>query len=164
MKATVGSLLLLWSEVERAARQQVAAANGGDLPKSAYGLAAALNAWQATATRPEAEGLLGNGLAKGLRMRLQFPLDIRNGICHGLVGISAAFHSHPASLTWEIGEKRHSLAWDEMQEVLRWLSKVPAALSIIGNPERDKGASRMQDTTENREWWLAEYGLVASRE
>ena len=47
IRGSLGSLLLLWSAIERAARKEVARAHDGQLPKSAHGIAAVLNAWEA---------------------------------------------------------------------------------------------------------------------
>lgn len=79
ISASLGSLLLLWAAIERSARNEVARIYGGCLPKSAYGIAAVLNAWEAAviATRPEAP--LRALLASTLRTELQEPLSIRNG-------------------------------------------------------------------------------------
>ncbi len=38
IRGSLGSLLLLWSRIERAAREEVASAHDGQLPKSAYGI------------------------------------------------------------------------------------------------------------------------------
>ena len=44
---SLGTILLLWSAIERAARHEVVKANQGPLLKSAHGVSAALNAWEA---------------------------------------------------------------------------------------------------------------------
>lgn len=98
-------------------------------------------------------------LAKTLRAKIQEPLDIRNGICHGLIGISAASEHMPAALHWEINGEKHSISWEELQTTLGWLSKIRWAFSIISNSSVESLGSRIIDNAENREWWLAEYGL-----
>jgi hypothetical protein len=159
ISASLGSLLLLWAAIERAAREEVALLHGGCLPKSAHGIAAVLNAWAAAviAVRPEAP--LRALLAAKLRAELQVPLNIRNGVCHGLVGISSAYDRRPAALTWEINDVKRSITWEELQSSFSWLSKVPFAISIISNSSTGRAGSRMTDNPENRKWWLAEFGL-----
>lgn len=98
-------------------------------------------------------------LASTLRSRLQGPLYIRNGLCHGLEGISAAQEYTPATLRWEMKGTKHSISWEELQASLNWLSKVRFAFRVISNPSLDRPGSRGVDNEENRQWWLAEYGL-----
>lgn len=84
---------------------------------------------------------------------------MRNGVCHGLVGFSAADLNRPATLTWELNGENRSITWDELQITFSWLSKVPHVIAMISNPQPEKQGSRMTDNDENREWWMAEYGL-----
>lgn len=98
-------------------------------------------------------------LAQTLRAELQGPLDIRNGICHGLVGISAACEDMTATLHWEINGEKHSVSWEDLQTSLYWLSKIRRAFSIISNSSLESLGSRAINNTENREWWLTEFGL-----
>lgn len=159
IRGSLGSLLLLWSAIERAAREEVARAHDGQLPKSAHGIAAVLNAWEAAVLARKDASPLRILLASTLRAQLQDPLDIRNGVCHGLVGISAAFGNRPATLTWELNGVKRSINWDELQTDFSWLSKVPFGIGIISNSLQESSGGRMTDTHENREWWRDEYGL-----
>lgn len=156
---SLGSLLLLWSEIERTAREEVARAHGGQLPKSAHGIAAVLNVWEAAVVGAQNAPTLRTLLASRLRARLQYALEVRNGVCHGLLGFSAAHLNTPATLTWELNGENRSITWDELQINFSWLSKVPNAIEMISDPKPEKLGSRMTDSTENREWWIAEYGL-----
>jgi hypothetical protein len=160
MSGSLGSLLLLWAKIERVARNEVALIHGGFLPKSAYGIAAVLNAWEAAmiAARPEVP--LRALLATTLRDQPQAPLNVRNGVCHGLVDISSAYVGRPATFIWEINDVRCGITWGELQTAFAWLSKVTFAISMISNSRAEQAGSRMMDKSENREWWLAEYGLV----
>jgi len=45
IRGSVASLLLLWSAIERSAREEVVRVNGGAVSKSAYGIPAVLSAW-----------------------------------------------------------------------------------------------------------------------
>lgn len=159
IKGAMGSLLLLWAAIERAARQEVAQAHDGCVPKSAYGISAVLSAWESSVVAAQSVRPFGALLAARLRVKLQKPLDIRNGICHGLVGVSAGFGQTPATLTWEINDTPGSVTWDELQIIFSWLSKVPAGIELISNADLKKGSSRMTDSPTNRDWWLTEYGI-----
>lgn len=156
---SLGSILLLWSAIEQAARHEVVKANQGPLLKSAHGVSAALNAWEAAVVDGKDPSHFRLLLTTTLRAQLQAPLDIRNGVCHGLVGLSAAHVGRPARLTWELNGKRRSITWDELQVTFSWLSKIPSAIGIISNSPSQMLGSRMTDNEENREWWKAEYGL-----
>jgi len=162
IKASLGSLLLLWSRIERAARDEVALFYEGHLPKSAHGIAAVLNAWEATVTCRTDALPLSVLLASTLRAQLQDQLNIRNGVCHGVVGFSVAHGDRPATLTWELNGERRSITLDELQATFSWLSKVPSAFSIISHSRSEGLGSRMTDNSENRDWWKAEYGLSPS--
>ncbi len=162
IRGSLGSLILLWSKIERAARDEVASAHDGQLPKSAYGIAAVLNAWEAAVRDAQNASPLRTLLALTLRTQLHHPLDIRNGVCHGLVGLSAAYDNQPATVTWELNDKTHSITWQELQVNFAWLSKVPFAIKMISNHNQEKTGSRLIDCPENRNWWRSEYGLELS--
>ena len=159
IRGSFSSMLLLWSAVERAAREEVARAHDGQIPKSAHGIAAVLRSWEASIEGAERASPFRILLASTLRTQLQGPLDIRNGVCHGLAGLSAASNNRPATLTWELNDKEHSITWEELQELFSWLSKVPFAIAMISSSTTEEPGSRMIDNVENREWWREEYGL-----
>lgn len=160
ISGSVGSVLLVWSRIERSARDEVMRAHGC-VPKSVHGAAAVLKLWESTVIADQPATSLCPLLAKALRAQLRGPLDIRNGICHGLIGISAAceIRNETAALQWEIDGEKHLIYWDELQASLGWLCKIPSAISIISNVPMIGVGSRFIDNAENREWWLTEYGL-----
>jgi hypothetical protein len=162
VSGSLGSILLLWAAIERQARKEVAGLQNGCLPKSAHGIAAVLNAWETAVVAAASIGSLHALLASTLRAQLQEPLSVRNGVCHGLNGVSSAYDGKPAALMWEIDGVKRSIAWDELQAAFSWLSKVPLAISMISNSPTEKLGSRIIDSAENREWWLAEYGIRLS--
>ena len=159
IRGSLGSLLLLWSRIERAARDEIASAHDGQIPKSAYGIAAALNAWEAAVAGGQNAPPLRTLLASTLRTQLQDPLNVRNGVCHGLVGLSATCYNQPATLTWDLNGVERSITWRELQVVLAWLSKVPRAIRMISRDSHEKMGSRLIDNPENRNWWRSESGL-----
>lgn len=158
LSGSLGSLLLIWAALERSLREEVIRAHGF-LPARAYGIAAVMRTWESVIIDVHPPTSLGPLLAKALRHQLQAPLDIRNGLCHGLIGISTATKNRPAELRWEIHEKKHSISWDGLQQQFGWLSKLPHAVSIISNPSMTFSGSRTTNTSENREWWRSEFAL-----
>lgn len=159
ISGSLGSLLLLWAAIERSARKEVIRVHG-QLPKSAHGIAAVLKCWEATIKDAQDPATLGPVVAETLRARLQAPLDIRNGLCHGLTGLSSGSGERPAKLEWEINGEFHSIGWEELRAWFSWLSRVPRAISVISAPPRGHIADRRLDTADNRQWWLSEFGLV----
>lgn len=159
ISGSLGSLLLLWAAIERQARQEVARVNDGILPRSAFGISAVLNAWEATVVQQHADQAFRSLLASKLRAQLQDSLNIRNGLCHGLLSASAAHQGKPAALMWELNGVERHITWEELQASFSWLSKVPDALSMISKSSAERQGNRMTDSLENRDWWLAEYGI-----
>lgn len=158
MSGSIGSLLLVWSRIERCARDEVMRVSGSN-PQNLHGVAAVLNAWEemVAATQPAAS--LCPKLARALRVQLQKPIEIRNGICHGLIGISAAYDENPGTLSWSLNGSACSISWDDLQELLAWLAKVPRTLSLVSNQSLALAEGLATDTTENRKWWSQECGL-----
>lgn len=158
ISGALGSLLLVWASVEKAVRHEVVRAHG-NLPRRAHGIAAALQTWESAVVESGPANSLRPLLSRTLRRQLQKPLDIRNGLCHGLVGISAATEQMQATLQWEINDERHGISWDDLQEQLGWLSRLPHAISIISHPSTGRARSRATDNTENRAWWRSEFSF-----
>ena len=140
-------------------RDEVASAHNGQIPKSAYGIAAVLTAWEVAVAGGQNASPLRTLLASTLRAQLQYPLDIRNGVCHGLVGISAAYDNQPATLTWELNCEKRSITWQELKVIFAWLSKLQRAIIMISRSSHEKPGSRLIDNPENRNWWRSEFGL-----
>ena len=159
MQSALGSLLLIWSTIERTLRNELAAMHGGTLPKSAHGLASILNAWEAKLVEARMTRPLQAALASEIRARLQRPLEIRNGVCHGLLGISAKFDGRPAGIEWDLNGKRESITCDELQEIFTWLSMAPRAILILSGvaaePDDTKAMKRLPDLG----WWASEFGF-----
>lgn len=162
IKGSLGSLLILWSSVERAIREEVSRAHGGQLPKSAHGIAAVLRAWEITMASGPLASPFRISLASSLCEELREKLVIRNGVCHGLVGISAEYAGKPATLSWEFNDEKRSITWDELQSAFSWLSSVPIAVEIISNGGTNRPGCRMTDSEANRDWWNAEYAIKLS--
>ena len=158
LSGSLGSLLLVWAAVEKTVRQEIIRAHGV-LPARAHGIAAALRTWESGVIESQSATSLGPLLATTLRSQMQRPLDIRNGVCHGLVGMLMETEQKPAELHWEINDEKHSICWDDFQQQLHWLSRIPRAVSIISNLSMDRMGSTATNTAENREWWRSEFSL-----
>lgn len=167
MSGALGSLLLLWSSIERETRNCLARIHGGDVPKSAFGIASALSTWEEAMKAAPYDQPLRGLLASQLRSQLQRPLEIRNGLCHGLrgissgrtTGISSGSNDCFASLTWELNGSPDSITWHELQLLFSNLDRARRAISMISAPHKDIGRSRFTDSPENREWWRTEFKI-----
>lgn len=158
MTGAIGSLIRLWSRIERSARDDVARLLG-DPPAGAHGIKAAIRTWESAVVKAQPTDTLCALLAATLRSQLQEQLDIRNGICHGLIGIMGSVGYATAELSWELNGLKRSISWEELQSSLQWLSTIRLVFSAISNPALDRLDCRVIDTIENREWWRAEFGL-----
>lgn len=158
ISGALGSLLLVWASVEKAVRHEVVRAHG-QLPPRARGISAALQTWESAVIASQSANSLGPLLVTTLRRQLQKPLDVRNGPCHGLVGISAATENMQATLRWKINDERHAISRNDLQEQLRWLSRLPQAVSVISNPSLERPGNRATNTAENRAWWRSEFSF-----
>lgn len=159
ISGSLRSLLMLWSSIERSAREEVARENGGAIPNSAYGIAAVLKAWEETVVAKHQAGGRHGSAAKAVRARLKDHLTVRNGICHGLDGVASAQGEKPAMLTWNIGGEKQSATWDELQASFEWLSRAPGVITTISASSCETVGSRFIDSPENLEWWHTEFGL-----
>ncbi|WP_404478985.1 hypothetical protein [Novosphingobium sp. BL-52-GroH] len=139
-------------------RNEVVRAHG-HLPPRAHGIAAAFRTWESSVIQSQPASSLGPLLATALCSQLQMALDVRNGLCHGLVGISAANENMQAMLQWEMNDEKHAISWDDLQKQLRWLSRLPQAVSVISSPSLERPGSRATCTAENRAWWRSEFSL-----
>lgn len=154
----MGSLLLVWAAVEKSLRHEVVRVHGS-LPKKAHGIAAVMRTWELMVIEAQPAASLGPQLATTLRGQMQRPLEVRNGVCHGLAGILLPTEQMPATLHWEINDQKHSICWDDLQLHLGWPSRIPHAVSIISNLSMERLGSRAKNTAENREWWRAGFSI-----
>ena len=154
----MGSLLLVWARLEKSVRDEISRITGIP-PSKPHGICALLKAWEKIAIKPQPAESLCPRLARSLRRQLQAPLDIRNGLCHGLNGIIQATEQMPAALHWEMNREEQSISWDELQVQLGWLSRLPRAFQVMSDPQLERHGNRAADTPENRAWWRSEFAL-----
>lgn len=132
MKGAVGSLLFLWSQIERALGASIDALMDGGTTKRPHGIAQNLDHW-----RTEIQNRTGrSGLADELCIRLTDDLcealAARNLVCHGLIGYTARLTplDEEACLTVELNGIARKLSWTELQKMLKWMSQ---ASRLIGD-------------------------------
>ena len=159
INGTLGSLLRLWSVIERQARAAVQSRDGS--AKSCHGIAATLDLWQKVIVEDDDPGSLRPVLTRVLRTKLQPCLRTRNGLCHGLVAATAAQREQPASLTWDLNGTRNTMTWDELQSMFSWLSRVPRAMSMLERRPTLVLGCRLLINDENAQWWIREFDLDA---
>lgn len=159
VRSSLGGLLLVWSALERDTRKILAQLNGGTLSKMPHGASALFNDWQAKVTKVESSSPFRALLIRRLRLQLQEALEIRNGLCHGLMGYNASLGDQPARLGWELDDGPRSITYHEMVDMLGWLSRINRALSLLTRAPNGGPGCRLIDTAENRGWWAEEFGL-----
>lgn len=160
VSASLGSLLLLWARIEKSIRDELERRYDGCIPKSAFLISGAFKAWKDAMQAEQARGALIGRLALALHEQLQAPLAVRNGLCHGLRGVTSSGGGRHPALTWELNGECRSASYQELQRSFQWLSKVPYAISAISSMNSDELGTRVIDTPENRNWWRSEYGLI----
>lgn len=163
ISAAIGSLLLLWASIEEAAKKGTETLVGSR-PKPAHGIAATIRTWEDAVRATSPEPSLAEPIAEVLRQKLREPLMIRNGICHGLSGISASQDGAPALLRWRSGNGVGEITWDGLQAMFMELSRMRRALDtlsgMVARRRNDGHFDRLGDTAENRGWWAAEFGFA----
>jgi hypothetical protein len=154
MQKAVGSVIRLWVRIEQTAQELVGGPSAQVRP-----FVALLETW---ASQFEMEDQpLRTALVRKLSSDLRQARKVRNGICHGYCGIVSATDIQEARLSWHHEGRENSLTWNDLQVHLAWLSKVPNALHILACGDMGR-YGRLVDSAENREWWVAEYGVSAA--
>ncbi len=157
MQACLGSLLVLWADVERELREQVAR-HCETLPRPAHGIAACLRSWRSRILDTNDIGQFRGELADDLIQQLHHALKLRNGLCHGLTGYSSG-SERSAQLLWRLNGEEGRVSYKELQESFSWLARIPRAFSALSRPSLVGKFDRCVDTAENRQWWQTEFGL-----
>ena len=126
MNASVGSILFLWSSVERELAKQIDALDDGSKKNGAHTISQKIKRWvdlqsPASGERPEHGDLL-----REVRERLTRALEIRNQISHGLIGIRADRYEYngEACLTTEFNGVKRTHPHAELEHSMRVLSQL----------------------------------------
>jgi len=140
MKASVGSILFLWSSIEREITKRIDQLDDGKSRNRAHTLAQKIARWeslQATvcAERPEHQAVL-----KEVRNRLLTALELRNHITHGLIGITAdPFGQHgDAHLETELNGEKRKHTHSDLENVMRNLSHMVWAIGSLSDATLQK--------------------------
>lgn len=125
MKGTVGSLLFLWSQIERELTESIHDLTVECKQKHPHGIARSLDFWFNEIHQKADRLTLATDLCDDLAPLLKEALDVRNSVCHGLIGIAADLSSshEEACITVEMGEHTRELKWAELQTMFEWMSQ-----------------------------------------
>jgi hypothetical protein len=144
MKGTIGSLVFIWSGLEKSLRISIQKLHAGEIPKSSYGISRSLDAWQQAVTPRDNNRPLQTVLSNRLVEMLKEALVIRNLVCHGLIGIKAQFHAEEpeANLTVELGDDKRALTWSQLQELFDWMSRASWLIDDLTKAAMDNNDER----------------------
>lgn len=144
MKGTIGSLVWLWSEIERELVAAIRRLHAGDVPKSAHGIHRSLDLWSKCILHGGQDREPQIQLCQRLIHLLRDALDIRNLVCHGLTGISAQLHptGREAHLTVQLSDDRRILTWSELEEMFAWMSQAKWLIRDLTAAAMDSDAAR----------------------
>ena len=107
MKASVGSILFLWSSIEREITKRVEELGDGKSRNGAHTLAQKIARWESLQASICAERSEHQDLLKEVRVRLMMALELRNRISHGLIGITRRGPPPPRCSAQERGPPPH---------------------------------------------------------
>lgn len=158
IKGTVASLLFLFAEIEGEARRILSRAELTERKAKMHGAGAVLNAWKDLLQTDGTSRAYEASLALRLWEQMQGPLDVRNGICHGLIGASAERNGSAATLCWRVDGDVRSMTYDELQGMFAWLSKVPHAIGMISHAVGVDDPSKLRPLP-TPDFWESEFGL-----
>ena len=148
MKASVGSILFLWSSVERELAKCIEYLDDGSTKNGTHTVAQKITRWEglqsaACAERPEHQALL-----REVRVHLTETLEIRNRIAHGLIGLTADPFGHhgDARLETELNGEKRSLSHTELEQSMRVLSHLIWAIGSLSEAAIQKDLRRAEKT------------------
>jgi hypothetical protein len=138
MEASVGSILFLWSSIEREITKRVEELDDGQSRTRAHTLAQKIARWESLQAsvcteRPEHQDLLME-----VRTRLMMALELRNRISHGLIGITADPFGNrgDAHLETELNGEKRKHARSDLEHVMRILSHMAWAIGSLSDAAR----------------------------
>lgn len=125
IKGAIGSLVSLWSSIEKTLTISIGRMHAGEVPKSAHGISTSLDVWSQRVIPMTDNRPLQAGLCQRLVEMLKEALVIRNLVCHGLIGISAQLHldQPEAHLSVQLGDDTRLLTWSQLDEMFQWMSR-----------------------------------------
>jgi hypothetical protein len=144
MKGAIGSLLFLWSDIERALTKAIGKLHVEEVPKSVHGISKSLNHWSLQVLAGAEDRPLQSQLCQRATGMLREALAIRNLVCHGLIGITAQrdLAGDDAHLTVELKNEVRTLTYSELQEMFRWMSRTHWLIGALTDAAIEKDAER----------------------
>lgn len=147
MKAMVGSIIFLWSSIERELAKRIETPENGTNKNGAHTVAQKIARWKSLqaavgAKRPEHQSLL-----QEVRERLNRALDIRNRVAHGLIGITADPFGHhgDAHLETELNGETRRHTHPELEQTMRILSHMVSAIGSLSEAEMQKDLCKAEN-------------------
>jgi hypothetical protein len=148
MKGAIGSLVWLWSEIEKELRVAIQRLQSDDPPKPVQGIRRSLDVWSTFILDVEQGRELQIHLCTRLKDALTEALAIRNLVCHGLIDITAKLHptGREAHLTVELSDDRRILTWSELETMFGWMSQAKWVIRDLTDAAIDRDAARGSKT------------------
>ncbi len=147
MKASIGSILFLWSSIERELAKRIETLENGTNKNGAHTFAQKIARWEnlqaeVSAERPEHQSLL-----QEVRERLNRALDIRNRVAHGLIGITADPFGHhgDAHLETELNGEKRRHTHPELEQTMRILSHMVWAIGSLSEAAVQKDLRKAEN-------------------
>ncbi|SMY08417.1 hypothetical protein [Flavimaricola marinus] len=160
MKGTIGSLVYLWSEIEREIEISLERLSGEETQKPVHGISRSLEAWSQTVKPKDNLRPLQAELSDRLVALLRESLVIRNLVCHGLIGISAQFHAcePEAHLKVKLGDDALDLTWQQLQEMFDWMSRAGFLIIGLTNAALEVDAARAEEGLQGERYFPGPHG------
>jgi hypothetical protein len=140
MKASVSSILFLWSSIERELTKRIEQLDDGKSRNGTHTLAQKIARWESLQAAVCEERLEHRELLNEVRDRLVMALELRNRIAHGLVGITADPFGNrgDAHLETELNGEKRKHAHSDLEQVMRILSHMVWAIGGLSDAARQK--------------------------
>ena len=132
MKAAIGTLIILWSGIERELTESIRSLDVDGTAPPAHGISRRLDLWSSLVLRGATGRARQTQLCHSLGKYLKDALVVRNFVCHGIVGIQAQFYEScpEAHLTAELGNERRILTLSELSAIFENMAN---GTRLIGN-------------------------------
>lgn len=146
MKANVGSLLLLWSSIEREITRRIEQLDDGTSRIAPHTLAQKIVRWESLQAAVCDERAAHRELLTEVRARLVMALELRNRVTHGLVGITADPFGNrgDAYLETELNGETRKHAHSDLEQVMRILSHMVWAIGALSDAAKQKDPRKVE--------------------
>lgn len=144
MKAAIGSLVFLWSRIERELTAAIRLLVDPEA-KVPYGPARLLDCWSKAIACRSADRPWQTALCDRVVGHLRDALGVRNFICHGLVGVTGQRQGVEPFLTVELGAEGRVVTWRELQEMFDWMSRTELLVFDLTHASLDDDVARSDE-------------------